>query len=71
MRTWILNTPFSPVGGTGLLGYYYFDQHLDMSIASISQVKIPGTGPGHHFWNPPHILPCVEVIKSPYTAILF
>ncbi len=23
---------------------------------------------GTHFWNPPHVLPCVEVIKSPHTA---
>lgn len=23
---------------------------------------------GTHFWNPPHIVPCVEVIKSPFTA---
>jgi 3-hydroxybutyryl-CoA dehydrogenase len=23
---------------------------------------------GTHFWNPPHIIPCVEVIKSPYTS---
>jgi 3-hydroxybutyryl-CoA dehydrogenase len=23
---------------------------------------------GTHFWNPPHLLPCVEVIHSPYTA---
>ncbi len=23
---------------------------------------------GTHFWNPPHVLPCVEVIRSKYTA---
>lgn len=23
---------------------------------------------GTHFWNPPHIVPCVEVIRSPFTA---
>jgi 3-hydroxybutyryl-CoA dehydrogenase len=23
---------------------------------------------GTHFWNPPHILPCVEVIKGDYTS---
>jgi 3-hydroxybutyryl-CoA dehydrogenase len=23
---------------------------------------------GTHFWNPPHIVPCVEVIKSQFTA---
>ena len=23
---------------------------------------------GTHFWNPPHILPCVEVIKGEYTS---
>ena len=23
---------------------------------------------GTHFWNPPHIIPCVEVIKSPFTT---
>lgn len=23
---------------------------------------------GTHFWNPPHIVPCVEVIKSEYTS---
>jgi 3-hydroxybutyryl-CoA dehydrogenase len=40
-----------------------------LSIASISQgLKYPERVLGTHFWNPPHILPCVEVIKSPYTA---
>jgi len=23
---------------------------------------------GTHFWNPPHLVPCVEVIQSPHTA---
>ena len=23
---------------------------------------------GTHFWNPPHLVPCVEVIQSPYTS---
>ena len=23
---------------------------------------------GTHFWNPPHVVPCVEVIKAPYTS---
>jgi len=23
---------------------------------------------GTHFWNPPHIVPCVEVIKSEFTS---
>ncbi len=23
---------------------------------------------GTHFWNPPHIVPCVEVVKSPFTV---
>lgn len=23
---------------------------------------------GTHFWNPPHLIPCVEVIQSPYTS---
>jgi 3-hydroxybutyryl-CoA dehydrogenase len=23
---------------------------------------------GTHFWNPPHLVPCVEVIRSPYTS---
>lgn len=39
-----------------------------ISITSISEVlkhreRLVGT----HFWNPPHVLPCVEVIKGDYT----
>ncbi len=40
-----------------------------LSIASISRgLKHPERVLGTHFWNPPHILPCVEVIKSETTS---
>ena len=40
-----------------------------LSITSISRgLKHPERVLGTHFWNPPHILPCVEVIKSETTS---
>ena len=40
-----------------------------ISISAISQgLKHPERVLGTHFWNPPHVLPCVEVIKSAYTS---
>jgi 3-hydroxybutyryl-CoA dehydrogenase len=40
-----------------------------LSITAISQgLKHPERVLGTHFWNPPHILPCVEVIKSETTS---
>jgi 3-hydroxybutyryl-CoA dehydrogenase len=40
-----------------------------LSITSISHgLKHPERVLGTHFWNPPHILPCVEVIKSETTS---
>ena len=40
-----------------------------LSIASISRgLNHPERVLGTHFWNPPHILPCVEVIKSETTS---
>jgi 3-hydroxyacyl-CoA dehydrogenase len=40
-----------------------------LSITAISQgLKNPERVLGTHFWNPPHILPCVEVIKSAFTS---
>ena len=40
-----------------------------LSITSISQgLRHPERVLGTHFWNPPHILPCVEVIKSQTTS---
>jgi 3-hydroxybutyryl-CoA dehydrogenase len=40
-----------------------------LSITSISrELKHPERVLGTHFWNPPHILPCVEVIKSETTS---
>jgi len=36
-----------------------------ISITQISEsLKIKGRFLGTHFWNPPHVLPCVEVIKG-------
>lgn len=36
-----------------------------ISITEISEaLKIRGRFLGTHFWNPPHVLPCVEVIKG-------
>jgi 3-hydroxybutyryl-CoA dehydrogenase len=36
-----------------------------ISITEISEaLKIKGRFLGTHFWNPPHVLPCVEVIKG-------
>lgn len=40
-----------------------------ISISAISQgLKHPERVLGTHFWNPPHVLPCVEVIKSNFTS---
>ena len=40
-----------------------------LAIGSIAQgLARPERIVGLHFWNPPHILPCVEVIKGPETA---
>ena len=40
-----------------------------LSITAISQdLRHPERVVGTHFWNPPHVLPCVEVIKSRYTS---
>lgn len=40
-----------------------------LSITAISRdLKNPERVLGTHFWNPPHILPCVEVIKSECTS---
>ena len=40
-----------------------------ISITSISEnLRFKERVIGTHFWNPPHILPCVEVIKSNYTS---
>ncbi len=42
-----------------------------LSITSIgSGLRHPERVLGTHFWNPPHILPCVEVIKSETTSDL-
>jgi 3-hydroxybutyryl-CoA dehydrogenase len=39
-----------------------------ISITEISGIlNIKGRFLGTHFWNPPHVLPCVEVIKGVYT----
>jgi 3-hydroxybutyryl-CoA dehydrogenase len=39
-----------------------------ISITEISAaLKRKGRFLGTHFWNPPHVLPCVEVIKGAYT----
>ena len=40
-----------------------------ISITSISRyLKHRERALGTHFWNPPHVLPCVEIIKSQYTS---
>jgi len=40
-----------------------------ISISAISRdLKRPERVLGTHFWNPPHVLPCVEIIKSQYTS---
>lgn len=40
-----------------------------ISISAISQgLQHPERILGTHFWNPPHVLPCVEVIKSNFTS---
>ncbi|MBA4394135.1 MAG: 3-hydroxybutyryl-CoA dehydrogenase [Desulfobacca sp.] len=40
-----------------------------LSITAISQaLRYPKRVVGTHFWNPPHVLPCVEVIKSDHTS---
>jgi 3-hydroxybutyryl-CoA dehydrogenase len=40
-----------------------------ISITQISEVlNEKGRFVGTHFWNPPHILPCVEIIKGRHTA---
>lgn len=40
-----------------------------LSISAISQnLNHPERVVGTHFWNPPHVLPCVEVIKSQVTS---
>lgn len=39
-----------------------------ISITQISEaLKVKGRFMGTHFWNPPHVLPCVEVIKGRHT----
>ncbi len=39
-----------------------------ISITEISEVlKYKGRFLGSHFWNPPHVLPCVEVVKGAHT----
>jgi 3-hydroxybutyryl-CoA dehydrogenase len=39
-----------------------------ISITRISEaLKEKGRFMGTHFWNPPHVLPCVEVIKGQHT----
>jgi 3-hydroxybutyryl-CoA dehydrogenase len=39
-----------------------------ISITQISEaLKLKGRFMGTHFWNPPHVLPCVEVIKGEHT----
>ena len=41
-----------------------------ISITSISEdLSFRERVVGTHFWNPPHILPCVEVIRSKYTSM--
>jgi len=41
-----------------------------ISIGKIAQgLSHPERVLGTHFWNPPHVVPCVEVIKAPLTAI--
>ncbi len=39
-----------------------------ISIGKIAQgLARPGRVVGSHFWNPPHVVPCVEVIRGPHT----
>jgi 3-hydroxybutyryl-CoA dehydrogenase len=39
-----------------------------ISITQISEaLKVKGRFMGTHFWNPPHVLPCVEVIRGRHT----
>lgn len=39
-----------------------------ISIGKIAQgLAHPGRVVGAHFWNPPHVVPCVEVIRGPQT----
>ncbi|MCF8040795.1 MAG: hypothetical protein K9K65_09885 [Desulfarculaceae bacterium] len=39
-----------------------------ISIGKIAQgLARPGRVVGAHFWNPPHVVPCVEVIRGPQT----
>lgn len=39
-----------------------------ISIGKIAQgLARPGRVVGTHFWNPPHVVPCVEVIRAPQT----
>ncbi|MBU2518149.1 MAG: 3-hydroxyacyl-CoA dehydrogenase family protein [Proteobacteria bacterium] len=39
-----------------------------ISIGKIAQgLARPGRVVGTHFWNPPHVVPCVEVIRAPKT----
>ena len=39
-----------------------------ISIGKIAQnLTRPGRVVGAHFWNPPHVVPCVEVIRGPQT----
>ena len=39
-----------------------------ISIGKIAQnLTRPGRVVGTHFWNPPHVVPCVEVIRGPQT----
>ena len=40
-----------------------------ISITEISEaLKHKARFVGTHFWNPPHIIPCVEVVKGKYTS---
>ncbi len=40
-----------------------------ISIGAIAEpLKRPERLVGTHFWNPPHILPCVEIVRSRFTA---
>lgn len=40
-----------------------------ISIGKIAEnLRLKERVVGTHFWNPPHLVPCVEVIQSPHTA---
>lgn len=40
-----------------------------ISISAISEgLRYPERVVGTHFWNPPHVLPCVEIIKGRHTS---